>query len=354
MFIIINILSSTVLSVLYMYLLVELVNKKYNFKNIKILLIQLILFILIFQLISNNYLYFILLYLFLNFLYLFSQILSIKLLKINLLLIAILIILNYILIILSNNLTLLWINIVLLMGYLLLIHKYLVVKDSFDNINDRYFTILNSFNKYEEMIDKYRILNHENKNQLLTIRAMITKSDKNIPDYIDSLINTTIKDNEKLMFETNVIPSGGLRAIIYSKMLCMQDKGIKPILEVERSIRKIDLSCINDELLIDICKIIGVFLDNAIEEVEKLDKKEIKIKLFLNNDNLCINIKNKFLQSFNINKIDNCGYTTKGKGHGYGLALVKNIVSENSNKLVNNKIIENSYFIQNLEIIDIK
>ena len=251
-----------------------------------------------------------------------------------------------------KNIDFVKINIMLVIIYIIVIIKYLIIKYRYNKVSNEYCNIVNSFNEYESMIDKYRILNHENKNQLLTIRSMIVKKEENIPMYIDTLIDTTINDNEKLMFETNIIPSGGLRAIIYSKMAYMKDINIKPILDVERSIRKIDLTNINNNLMVNICKIIGVFLDNAIEEVEKLDKKEIKIKLYIKNNNLCITIKNKFLKDFNLNKIGICGYTTKGNNHGYGLSLVKKIISENSN-IINNKYIENNYFVQNLEIVGI-
>ena len=107
-------------------------------------------------------------------------------------------------------------NIFIIIIYIKMIYKFAFIKKEYNEVSDRYINIISSLKEYEAMIDKYRVLNHENKNQLLTIRAMILKSENDIPKYIDTIIDTTIKDNEKLMFETNVIPSGGLRAIIYS------------------------------------------------------------------------------------------------------------------------------------------
>ena len=227
------------------------------------------------------------------------------------------------------------------------IYKFILAKKDYHNINNKYLNTIDSLKNYEEMIDKYRILNHENKNQLLTIRGMILKGEKDTPKYIDTIIDTTIKDNEKLMFETNVIPSGGLRAIIYSKMLYMQDNNIKVKLEVERNIRKIDLS-LDENFTLNICKVIGVFLDNSIEESIK-NYKFIKIKLYLENNKLCILVSNKISKDFDLNKIDNTGFTTKDKGHGYGLSLVKNII-ENDNRLINERYIDKNYFTQILKI----
>lgn len=245
-------------------------------------------------------------------------------------------------------------NFIIIIGYSLIIYKFLNIKQNYNSINNKYLNVIDSLKEYEDMIDRYRICNHENKNQLLTIRSMIVNKENNIDKYIDTLIDTTITDNEKLMFETSVIPSGGLRAIIYSKMAYMKDNSIEVKLDVERSIRRIDLTLLDNNLILDICKIVGVFLDNAIEEVKKLENKEVKIKLFIENNNLCINIKNKYLKEFNVDKIEKCGYTTKGGNHGYGLTLVKNIIDENRDRLINNRSIDKNYFVQNLEIVNIK
>lgn len=51
-----------------------------------------------------------------------------------------------------------------------------------------------------------------------------------------------------------------------------------------------------------------------------------------------------------MDKIDNAGYTTKGKGHGYGLALVNKILEENKDILENERMIEKNTFTQCLKI----
>jgi len=64
---------------------------------------------------------------------------------------------------------------------------------------------------------------------------------------------------------------------------------------------------------------------------------------------LHISIKNKFKGIIDVSKIDKSGYTTKGDGHGYGLSLVKNILSE-SRCLENKRKITKSTFEQILII----
>ena len=240
-------------------------------------------------------------------------------------------------------------NIAVSVIYIFIYYKYLIAETNYSKINDKYNNTLNSLKEYEEILDVYRVSNHENKNQLLMIRNMIIKKEKDIPEYIDKIIDNKIKDDEKLMFDTNKIPAGGLRAVIYSKLLVMKDEKIDFNLIVDRKVRTVDLIELGESLMFDVCRITGVFLDNAIEEVKNKEDKRIFIELFTDEDKLCIKISNNFKGSINIEKIYEKGYTTKSKGHGYGLALVKEIVDKN-NKLTNLTSVENDIFTQLLEI----
>jgi len=245
-------------------------------------------------------------------------------------------------------------NVILIIIYTAIIFSFLATKNDYNEISNKYVNTLSSLKEYEEILDKYRVSSHENKNQLLTIRAMIVKKEKKLKDYIDSIIDTISNDNEKIMYDTNKIPSGGLRAIIYSKMLSMKDKSIDVNLDIERNVRLVELINLSDKVMLDICKIMGVFLDNAIEEVEKLSKKEILIKLYVDNKDLCISITNNYKGKIQLDKISNKGYTTKENGHGYGLTLVKNIINNNGKMLENNTEINNDYFTQILIIKNVK
>lgn len=233
--------------------------------------------------------------------------------------------------------------------YLVICFKFMTTENKYNRINDKYNTTLNSLKEYEEILDVYKVSNHENKNQLLTIRSMIVKKDKNIPEYIDKLIDNKIKDDEKLMFDTSTIPAGGLRAVIYSKMLVMKDKKIKFNLSVDRKVRTVELIELGEDLMLDTCKIIGVFLDNAIDAVLNLKHKNIRINLFTGDEYLNIEISNNFEGNIDLTRINEKGYTSKSKGHGYGLSLVKEIIDKND-KLLNERRINKNIFIQKLKI----
>ncbi len=210
--------------------------------------------------------------------------------------------------------------------------------------------LINNLNQYEKMLDYQRVNNHENKNQLLVIKSMIEKKDEKTLDYINEIIKDKREDNEILYTKAKRIPSGGLQGLIYQKMLLGQENKIRFNLNVSKDIRKIDIFEENSKLNYDICRIIGIVLDNAIEEVVKLNRseREILISMYID-EYFIIEVSNHFIGSIDFEKIYSKGYTTKSKGHGYGLSLLKKIVDENEN-IINEKQVLDDIFTQIIKI----
>lgn len=214
-----------------------------------------------------------------------------------------------------------------------------------NRIQSEYDILLKNLNEYENLLDLQRVTNHENKNQLLVIKGMVDKGESNTSEYINSIIDTQYKDNDAIIYKTNRIPSGGLRGLIYYKILTMKEKKINSNLDVDRSLNELDFDNIPIKTNQELCKIVGVFLDNAIQAVSELKKKEIDIYLKYENDELYIKVSNNYSGVIELDKIDNSGYTTKGKGHGYGLSLVKGIIREND-RFKNDREIHGKMFSQ--------
>ena len=223
------------------------------------------------------------------------------------------------------------INASLITFVLILIVYMFIAQNNYNKVSDQYNVAKTSLVDYENMMTKYRVANHENKNLLLTIRAMSVNKDNNIPEYIDSIIENKYEDDEKLLFEMGVIPTGGLRATIYSEILKIKENKIDYNLNIDRKISTIDLIELDTNTIIDICKIIGVFIDNSIEAVKSLRKRYINIDMYIVNNKLCIKVSNNYSEKIDISRIYEEGYTTKSKGHGYGLALVRKVINSNSN-----------------------
>ncbi len=233
--------------------------------------------------------------------------------------------------------------------YFLIIIHALYNKNNYLKVNDKYNTTISSLREYEDILNKYRISNHENKNQLMTIRNMVKNKEKNIVSYIDKVVENKLKDNETLFAKTLVIPEGGLRGLVYSKSLLMKEKEINFEFSIDKAIHTTELIELGDETILDICKIMGVFLDNAIEAVEKLEEKFVDLEMSKEKERLFISVTNNYKGVIDIDHIEEKGFTTKGENHGYGLPLVKELIAKNK-LLKNEKMLTNDEFTQRLII----
>lgn len=209
--------------------------------------------------------------------------------------------------------------------------------------------LVNNLSEYEEMLEKNLINNHENKNSLIVIKGMVSKNNKKVKEYIDLMINERYVDDENLLYKTSKFPSGGLQGLVYQKILAMKSKNINFHLEIGKGISKGLFEDFDSSINYDICTIVGVLLDNSIEAIENLDKKNISIYAYISKKEFNISISNNFKGELNIEKIDQEGYSTKGKNRGFGLVIVKNILNKNS-KIKLTREITGDVFKQTLTI----
>lgn len=249
-----------------------------------------------------------------------------------------------------SSITILVINIILTVIYSFIVFKFIEQKNRYIDISDKYSLSEASLKEVQNNVNRLMALNHENKNQLITIRTMVANKDKDVLKNIDAIVDQKIKDDKELKIRTSVISNTMLGSLIYSKLLTMKENNITHNLHISKAINKSHLINIGDKTNVDICKIVGVYLDNAIEAVMEVDVKEINIDLYLEDAYFCISIANTFKGKVDLDAITDYGYTTKSKGHGYGLSLVKEVIKDNNALSSKTDIIDNKVFVQNLKI----
>ncbi len=235
----------------------------------------------------------------------------------------------------NNSNILLIFQVVLSIIYSVIIYIFLSTKYKYYKITEKYNCTLDSLSSYEDILTRYRLNNHENKNEWRTIANMISNNDKSTADYIKKIITDKDKQEKKVTEEVAKLPSGGIRAIIYSKILYMQEHNIKYELHIEDVIKEINNINYDKELILNICKIVGIHLDNAIEYAIK-NKEIVGISIYFLNDFINIAITNTYKGIINSNqtfKVSN-----KGKDHGYGLLLVKEIIKTNRRLYVDTNV----------------
>ena len=156
--------------------------------------------------------------------------------------------------------------------------------------------------------------------------------------------------NEKIMMDISKIPAGGLRATIHAKLNIMDDKKIKYILDIDRKLRVLDIEAMNSDIKLKVCNVLSIFIDNAIDEVENHEKERtVNISMYIEDEKLIFEITNRFKNKFDPSKIFDKKYTTKEKGHGYGLSLAKELI-DSEESLSNYYRIEDDLFTQVLEV----
>lgn len=246
----------------------------------------------------------------------------------------------------NNKFFSLFVNFLIVTVYFIVVIMIIKKENNYNRIKSKYVIMIDELKEYERIINEYRIINHENKNQLLSIKGM-TKN-KKVNDYINEIVNNKSSKNQQLLNQALLIPTGGLRGLIYSKLIQMKELGIYYMLNIDKKINNKLIKKLTSSELIDICHITGVFLDNAIEAVKDLNEKKVIISIY-EDDSLNIEIINNYNSKIDINKIDKVGYTTKSSNHGYGLALVNKILEKNKN-FSNEREVSKNLFKQKLKI----
>lgn len=190
-----------------------------------------------------------------------------------------------------------------------------------------YDNLLSFIKKYEVEIDNQRMLRHETKNQLLTIKSKIIDKEKDsaVVDYIDEIIHDDRKVNHSEYAKLKYLPSNGIRGLFYFKMSLAEDKGIKMSVSISKDIENSILGSLDSSNFNQIGKVLGVYLDNAIEGAIDSEKKLIGIEAFKNGDKIIFVISNSYNPDTRLN-----GRSSKGVGRGYGLLLAGNIIKGNA------------------------
>lgn len=241
-----------------------------------------------------------------------------------------------------------YINVLFIIGIVFILTIILKNESKYEQLKEENKQMLNYVTKYEKIITTQGKTNHEFKNQLMVIRGYAQMNSNKIIDYIDEIVEDSNKAGSSyLISQLNNFPDGGIKGLLYYKLSIMEDENIKYSINVEKGVKtKLKTLSINNYK--NITKILGVLLDNAIDASKKSKHKKINISVIKDNKNIIFKIYNTYKGKIDIEKVGT-GYTSKGKGHGYGLRLVKDIINED--KLFNiSHNLEDNYFVSSLYI----
>lgn len=252
----------------------------------------------------------------------------------------------------NNNIITYLVIIVMLICILLYLFKQKIENEK---ISKKYDELLDVMKSYESDIEEQRTLRHETKNEFATIKCKLQdkENNKTIIEYIDSVIGEKEKAGSTKYSKFKYLPSNGLKGFFYYKFIEAEKKGINVSINISKQIENSFLKDIETKDFKDLARIIGVYLDNAIEASSTSEDKKLGIEMYLIKEKIEIIITNTFNNEINLDKIGKESFNTKGKHRGHGLLLVNKILSENNMFEAKNEIRGNIY-IQSLKIKDNK
>lgn len=206
---------------------------------------------------------------------------------------------------------------------------------------------IDEISKQNEEINQFR---HDYLNILSSLESYLEEGDlQALTVYYQQTIQPTrtlFLANASKLSALQKIDHPAIRGIFMTKLLLAQEKGISVHLEMTGKIifpkHVFDLNLI---------RILGILLDNAIEEVDALGKGELAVAFFQEKDALVILIQNTVRNPVEpLYQLKKQGFSTKGKGRGYGLSTVDELMSQTSDLLLETTISQH-LFVQKLTIL---
>lgn len=134
-----------------------------------------------------------------------------------------------------------------------------------------------------------------------------------------------------------------VKGLFLEKMKKMQEEEIHWELEVLNPFEKTRMRST------DLCRCLGILLDNAMEEVKGKKDGRIHIMISRQSGYTTLRVKNTMYSAVEFHRLGSLGYSTKGADRGVGLNNYKNIL-EKYEKALSFTMIQDGEFVQELKI----
>lgn len=204
----------------------------------------------------------------------------------------------------------------------------------------------------ENMYNSLRSFKHDYVNILLSMSGYIENGNiEDLKQFFENKIfptkNLIDQGNYKLTQLSN-IGVFEIKSLLSAKMIYAHESGIDVTIDIPDIVETFVIDTV------DLARIFGVFLDNAIEAAMETEPKQIALNIIQNKNGVSIIISNSFNDNGEaLHKLKQKGFTTKSEHQGIGLSNAQKIINSYDNVLLETTM-QSSCFIQHLEIIDRK
>lgn len=201
-----------------------------------------------------------------------------------------------------------------------------------------------------DLIEKYSSTVHKYKNNLIVIKGYLKSKNINETEkYVDGLLDNMKNQHYSWVSKINYISIDTIRYMIYYKLSKAEELNLNILVNVSNNIKEIEKHLLKSNELGHILDILGELFDNAIYASDESETKELIFDLYMENNKIYVEIANTYKGQIDLNLITKNGYTTKGKGHGFGLYDVDHSI-KNVNILENKYELIDKYFFATLII----
>ncbi len=199
----------------------------------------------------------------------------------------------------------------------------------------------------EQMYTGMRVFRHDYINILSSMSAFINDKDyEGLTHFFNEKILKTKEEvqlnNTRLDTLAN-IKITEVKGVLAAKLFKAQSLGI--ITTFEAPI----LTNLNVDSIV-ICRIIGILLDNAIEECMQMNDAALKVGFIESDQAILFVVQNSCRKTgYKLHQLMEDGFSTKGKGRGLGLSNLKMLIDQNQGLSLDTSL-ENKLFIQQIKI----
>ena len=251
-------------------------------------------------------------------------------------------------IVLNSNLI---VSMIVMLVFVIILYSLIKQKMENDKIVEKYDKLLEFIKKYEIIVEEQREIRHESKNQLITVKSKVLNKEagEEIIRYVDSLLKDHKSYKEDKYSKFQYLPANGLKGLFYYKAMEAEEKGINLSINIGKRVEDSILSKLTTEDFKQLGRIVGVYIDNAIEASSISKEKKLGIEIYLHNEDVIVIIANTYSGKIDLETVGKVKYSTKGTNRGYGLMLVNKILN-NSKRFIAERDVTEKLYIQKLII----
>ena len=204
----------------------------------------------------------------------------------------------------------------------------------------------------EAMYNSLRSFKHDYVNILLSLSGYIEDGDMDrLKDFFESKIFPTknlITGEDYKLNQLSNISVLEIKSLLSAKMIYAHESGIDITIDIPDKVESFLIDTV------DLARILGIFLDNAIEATLETEQPQIGLNIIQNKTGVSIIISNRFRYNGKmLHKLKQKGFSTKIGHQGIGLWNAQKIISSYDNVLLETTM-KCDYFTQHIELTDRK